>query len=346
MSNKLTSGFTIIEILLVIVISALLSNLLYIAFDQARKSVVKIDNIIDSDEALLLFYNQLDKDISAAFVPQALLDQNKPDQNKDEKKKNILQNKTQLAPIDQNIDKNKEQDKNKIEKIFFSQSNNENLSFLTFVTTNSLSNYNNPSAHIVRIVYKLEPVAGEDNNYKLLRQELSDIIFKNLSDNKNNNNKFLRRSYELISNIKSLKVSFIAPELKEKNKDLENKRSEDKKFITVNSWSSDDQFKKYGIYMPNYVRFEGEFWNTKKTKSISFVFDFKILASIISDAPEKKVEQDVSREKDKNIKYTMRYVPKGGSSAAPDLPSPTVNIITTPDITVRVDKIGGQVRVS
>src|ERR1700730_9162544 len=95
--SQLRSGFSLIELIVVIAISGILSITLYFAFEQARKSVVNIDRIIDSDQALLLFYNQIDKDISAAFVPQIVYEQVEAERKKEQEKNQAVTQKPDLA---------------------------------------------------------------------------------------------------------------------------------------------------------------------------------------------------------------------------------------------------------
>ena len=147
------SGFSLLELIIAIAISALLSIALYQAFEQTRKSVVGIDRVIESDEALLLFYDQLDKDISAIFVPKIIFDSDFAKASPDRQDKD-------------KPDKDKQESgakKINIEKIFLYQAKDSQLSFFTFITTHALSNYNKPSAQIARVTYSLieEPAEAE-----------------------------------------------------------------------------------------------------------------------------------------------------------------------------------------
>jgi hypothetical protein len=110
------TGISLIEVVLGIAISAIMTIVLYRVFTQIRVSVSRADQIIDAYSVLALTYNQLDKDINGIC---------------------LMSTSTQ-----------------KTEKpTSFSTAAD---TIFTFVTTNALAPYNTQPVRPVRIVYRLQ----------------------------------------------------------------------------------------------------------------------------------------------------------------------------------------------
>ena len=270
-------GFTLLELMVVISLTGILSVALYSVFKESSKSVNSINNRIDGDEALLLLYNQLDKDISAACIPALALQE--------------------IAKKEKPEDKEKEKEKDKetsptIKKVFFGKTSNNVLSMLTCITTHSLSNYNAVKPKMTRVIYKLIPEdisSAEKPSYKLLRQELYDLTVKEFGE--------VKKSYELINRLKDLKVFFISLKEDRKTKKEEPQKADQKKeFTTEKNWSSDDLSEKNYTFLPGYVRFEGERWDKKYQKTVPFIFEYKIISNKYYVPDEK---QDKNQDKNK-----------------------------------------------
>jgi len=268
MKSFTSNGFSLLELMVVITISGLLSLALYSIFKQSSRSVTVVTHKIDMDEALLLLYNQLDKDISAACVPLlAHQEITKKEKEKKEKTKGAeepaKEEKTEAIPT--------------IKKVFFGQTRKDLLHTFTCITTHTMSNYNAVKPKIARVVYRLESESldtVDKPSYKLLRQEIYDLTTTELESSS-------QKSYELIGQLKNLKIFFIAQKKhdKENNKEEEKKPEEKIEFTTETQWSSDESSVKNHIFLPGYVRFEGERWNNQYTSTTPFAFEYKIVAT-------------------------------------------------------------------
>ncbi len=273
-------GFTLLELMVVISLTGILSIALYTIFKESSKSVDSIAQRIDSDEALLLLYNQLDKDISAACIPALALAEiakTEEAEPKDKKTEPVVAEKKDSTPT--------------IKKVFFGKTNNNLFNMLTFITTQSLSNYNSIQPKLVRVIYKLVPEeysSAEKTSYKLLRQEIYDLTSKEIDG--------VKKSYELIDRLKDVKIFFIAQKEDKKEQKKESKQQDSKiEFITEKNWSSDDLAPRKYIFLPGYVRFEGERWNKKYNKTIPFTFEYKIISNryyVKEEAPDKKEDKN------------------------------------------------------
>lgn len=137
MNNK---GFTLIELVIGIAIASIISIILFQSFSQTSKTINTIDNMIFMDRRISVLQNQLDKDITAIFIPEQL-------------------------------------NHEKLERYFYSQNNQKQLKEFTFITTNALQVYQSASPRIVRVTYQLRENKKDSNEYSLFRKESTNLVF-------------------------------------------------------------------------------------------------------------------------------------------------------------------------
>ncbi|MDR3646952.1 MAG: prepilin-type N-terminal cleavage/methylation domain-containing protein [Candidatus Babeliales bacterium] len=135
-----TNGFTIIELIIGIAISSIISIILFQSFSQTSKTIKTIDTMIFMDRRVSVLQNQLDKDITAIFMPEQL-------------------------------------NHEKLERYFYSQNNQNQLKEFTFITTNALQVYQSTSPRIVRVTYQLREIKSSPNEFSLFRKESTNLIF-------------------------------------------------------------------------------------------------------------------------------------------------------------------------
>lgn len=135
-----SKGFTIIELIIGIAISSIISIILFQSFSQTYKTINTIDNMIFMDRRISVLQNQLDKDTTAIFIPKQL-------------------------------------NYEKLERYFYSQNNQKNLKEWTFITTNSLQIYQATSPRIVRVTYQLRENKKAQNEYLLFRKESTNLAY-------------------------------------------------------------------------------------------------------------------------------------------------------------------------
>jgi len=259
MTSNTSHGFTLLEVMAALTILAILSVALYTLFNQSSRAVRALSQTIDADEALFLFYNQVDKDLSAAYIP--LIAHREHVQNQeDAKNKNSTTKETKPT----------------IEKLFWAKTvNNGQLETLTFLSTNSLSDYNHIHPRLTRIVYRLKEQSHSPPSFVLSRQEVYDVSQRDFSASQG-------RAYTILDNIRSFKISFISQKIQ---KTEEEKEDTPKEFVTGTSWSSDESALKNGLFLPSYVRIEVERWDAALSSSVESVFEFKIMAHELANAP-------------------------------------------------------------
>lgn len=279
-------GFTLIELVIAVAISAIISTALYMLLYQTQRTVSTVLNITSDDATRLVMYQQLFRDITGAFAPpeswprsvaqQPLKQQEpnsadtkkqeSPDQNKSQEKKDLQQSEQKQKITEQPPD---------INNVFVYTAKSSMLSNLTFISHNPLSVYNDPEqatsvVRAVRIMYSLKPDINDPDSLILMRQESSNLDAKKFQDTKK------IRAYELARGIRNISAQFIyepsTQEEKEENESKEsaeteeepdNKKKQVKRYRTATSWSSDELVQKPGsMLVPSYIRIKAEFTNS------------------------------------------------------------------------------------
>lgn len=255
-----TRGFTIIELVIAITLASLLMIAVYRAFNQINRTAIHIESLFDYTQVMPLVYNQLEKDISAAFVP---LRGYPPEEKKEEKKPtDMLITGTATAP---------EVKPKKIEKVFYSTNDHESLKLMTFISTNPLLGYGQIAPRIVRVTYRLVPDKNSENLFILTREESTDLSAQALDKN--------TRGYEILRDLKTIKVRFWGIKEEEQEK-KDNKKEEKKKkeYVEFTEWGTDEQQKKTKKLVPNFVMLDGVVWDNKRKREQQFSFMYEIFA--------------------------------------------------------------------
>lgn len=133
-------GFTLIELIIGIAVSSIISIILFNSFSQTYKTVNTIDNLIFMDRRISVLQNQLEKDITGIFMPEQL-------------------------------------NHEKVERYFYSTNNQGQIKEFTFITTNALQVYQSTSPRIVRVTYQLRENKQNKGSYSLFRKESTNIIY-------------------------------------------------------------------------------------------------------------------------------------------------------------------------
>ncbi len=157
------AGFSLIEIIVATLLSAMLATVLFNAFYQSNRSLVLVDEYTEIDTNQVVVLHQFEQDLAATLWL--------PIEKKEEAKKG--DNKQQMPAVG---DAQKKEVK-KITKNFFSSNKSNQLVLLTFLTLNPRALYNG-KPRLVRVVYRLAPHKEYKDVFVLTRQESADLDFE------------------------------------------------------------------------------------------------------------------------------------------------------------------------
>jgi prepilin-type N-terminal cleavage/methylation domain-containing protein len=221
---RTVEGFTLIEVIVALLISAMIGVALITSFNQFNNTARNTDVIIDFDTRMAMVSHQLAKDIAGAFIPLQAVPE--PPAEKQ-------QPKDQKTPPPKTAEKPKQKP---LKKIFMS-SNDESGSIktVTCITNNPLIGYGNAKPRMSRVMYRLAKNKEDKGVYTLYRQESTTEL--DAESFKPENKKI--REYPVVNNIKKLSVEYAV----EQNKDNAEKGSA--KLITSKDWDSDKKTQEY-----------------------------------------------------------------------------------------------------
>lgn len=306
-------GFTLIEVVVALFISSFISVSIYQLLLQTQRSVSFVNEVIEADLSLPVFYNQMEKDITGIINQSTRY---KQDNNKQEKKSEMSMlldtmesflgshaAKKGSNPKESNPSDSKEDID--IKNIFVA-TNQENQFSMSFITTTGIQPI--PSGEkstgligprVKRVRYKLEldPYIEQQNIYRIMYEQAPTIAsnFENQTGN---------TSYELITNIKSIKARYFVYEPQDEdtanssqNNDQNN--NQDNKLVALDSWNAQDIKEKYKTVIPAYIELDIIFVNPNAIDIEQPIkFSFRIPAYTFPDA--KKDKQDKDKQDTKN----------------------------------------------
>ncbi len=262
-------GFSLLELVITLFISSLLSLLLFNVLNQSTVLLRRIESITATDIPVITCYDRLERDITGAFIPsigdpdtgdKAFAKQLKEAEEQEEKQqeeqkkqeaKKITQPKTPVKQVSlQDI---------QVKKVFVYEEKNNNLSLFTFITCNPAIGYHQVKPRMARVLYTLT-YERDSKTYTLKRTESEKLGLKSAESD--------GRQYTLLRNIVSLRFEFLAPKTEEKKEQFSQEtqnKSENQQtappLVTYTSWpikisseGTDKENKKIGQDLPQFVK--------------------------------------------------------------------------------------------
>jgi|GEM_PF-2926109 len=219
----LRSGFSFVEVICGLVISALIATVLFQALFQTNSVLKRVDALSSLERRVMLVQQQFESDFSGMFAP-ALTESD--DDEADEEQSSSKQHKKEQSKTKEGD--LKEEDSTGFKTFTFEADERGLVKILSFVTTNPLAIYQQPSPRAVRIAYRV--IADSENEGKLLliRQESAEELSLKRFDQATNKSTIQPgqapvRSYEIARNIENIKFEFFIEKIE--NKQPEKKSS-------------------------------------------------------------------------------------------------------------------------
>ncbi len=248
-------GFTIIEVLIATAIASLISVALFSALLQTMHYQRTTDTLVDVHTRAAIFQNQFEQDLMGFFVPAEAYE--------------LVSTKTTGA-----VSKEKSE---QIDKVFYATANKDQFGILSFITDHAMQVYwgetiGAPKPLVARVLYKATPVKDAKDVFTITRQESRDLDFGHFDVDKE---KSKIRAYDIVNDVKSMKVTYLARVYKAEDKkgasiDSARTGNEAKNLKKPDSSSArpealEGQVKKVPSW--TYKEFHEWDWSPKKTKS-------------------------------------------------------------------------------
>lgn len=234
MNNR--SGFTILELTMVLAISTIMMSGLFEMYQQVIRNMQRIERFVFEDMQIVTLKTRLEKDFLGLsviwFAQQKLQDQQDAEQK----------NSAQASASDRAQEK-------LVSLYFYSINKHENLDFFTLVTVNPLQSYGAHQKHFARVVYQVQPDPIHKNMFRLMRKEIASV--NEFVDEKSlAQGKF----YQVIDGIKSIQTTYHFMDQKElqqreKQAEQQDKKSTDQQKLqpvvkTTRQWIPDHEEQK------------------------------------------------------------------------------------------------------
>jgi len=312
MKNSLS--FTILELLIAISLSSFVILGMLQGYRNISNYIERTRRLMVVNRKVCLLFNQLERDLSAAFIPFLQKE---------------VKSKQEKADVGAQALKEKPAEKEKEEKkhYFVGQiregeeakvggRRREFFKNLNFITTNALRVYGQKRIRLVRVMYdlvkdKAKSKGGKDS-YNLFRKETSDLKnfrFKEEESALEKDKKTKIKTHLIAENVKELFVEYIAPQT-EKEEEKEVVAKEEKKKVRRFVWGDKEDTKDV---VPEQVEAMITFWDDRLEREYSF----ECLMPIFSYPTEKEEEEKKEGEK-------TPEAPTGSTSATPGPAAPTV----------------------
>lgn len=159
------SGFSVIEMMLSLMISAMLMTAALTVYNQISKGAFTVQRVTQIDTQVMILHNRLAADLQG-LCPLWFT---KEHYEKLKKEKEQKEDKESFASA--NIGSSSKKRNN----FLYAQSNDKQFDLLTFVTTNALQVYGDKQLRTVRVIYALQPENNDAKTFKLMRKEDENI---------------------------------------------------------------------------------------------------------------------------------------------------------------------------
>lgn len=293
------NGFSLIEVIIGVAISSILSIALFLTLNQTQRSAKFIENKISNDPQLLIFQNQFEKDVTGIFVPEFWHLKQQKTTTTTEIEVEKKENQENITKATQN--KKTEQKQQKIPKTFFSSSGDKKLQELTFITCNPLQMYENIKPRIVRVIYSMEQ---QDDYFVLYRQETLELDYNKIEKDKLN-------KFSILTRIKNFELKYFYYEKEEENKDddknkskqdekemNDQKKEEPKKELKImDKWSYPREEKDKKLpKIPQYVELKLILVESDLQKEVDYVFRYVIYGQPVKRKKSMEENKDLKKE--------------------------------------------------
>ncbi len=311
-------GMTLIEISIGLMIASMMSVMLFRFLRQTTKVSQTVEATLDYTDIIPLAYDQLERDITAIYVPDALYEK-KPAGKKGAAAGTVTTGKSAAAgsaagKTAEAPAKPPEEDQEPRPTAFYCELKDKRFLTLSFITTNRLVSFKQQDPYRMQILYRTVPDEQHEGLLKLVRQQSSDIRLplKKFEEG-------AVPAFTLMRGIKSCSLHLFSPQIKKSQKALKSaseateqqmaqqateetkERQEEKKLEKLDAWIPDEMKKKLGVYIPAYIEIEGIFEDATRLQEKPFKFVYKI-HSFEEHADRMKQRQiakkDVQKRKD------------------------------------------------
>lgn len=315
------SAFTLIEVLIALAISSFIMVAMFRIYLNSVEYVNTSNEQMLFNRKIYLLFDQIEKDLSAAFIPtlyeeekvkEPAKDGEKKDDKKDEKKE---EKKEEKKPAEEPKKQKKSLNffkatiyEDQAEKI--KDKKWELFKSVNFITTNPLQVYGQRKVRLVRVMYELvkdkEKSTREKTSYLLYRKESEDLENETLKESEEfskKETKNLIRKQLVVDNVKGFYVDYMTIKTlteKEKLQQQTQGRELTHSFVLdlKDEGKKDQSGKEKEKKLPTFILLKIILWNDDLSKQQSFDDMIPIFAYFSEEKKEEKKDEKKDAKKD------------------------------------------------
>jgi prepilin-type N-terminal cleavage/methylation domain-containing protein len=218
------AGFTLIELIIAIALSSIVSVVLINALYQMSRFRMMVDERVYVYSHAAIIQQQMERDITSAFIPDLIKTSTKSQEqagtNQAGGDKKAGESDSEKSNTQKQETNSVEQGESEQKKFFYGVKSAENFELLTCITTSPLPVYwgtksGSPRARIARVLYRLQRDSERPDSYILYRQEGAQLDFASYQESG-------ARNFVLAKDIKSMTVTYEA-EIRKKESEQDKK---------------------------------------------------------------------------------------------------------------------------
>lgn len=307
---KKKAGFSLIEITFGLLISSILSVMLFQVNGTLSRLSQSIESSLGYIRTVPLLIHQLERDLSAAYVPLPIYDAIVQDWKKKktgQQVKPLLEGASSADPEKKEV-KGVAEKKDPLEKWttvepFFCQVEEGAGLKISVITTSALPSFQYTVPRLVKVVYQVRPGKDDSETFDIFRLESVDFFEQEDSD------VVEKDSALLVSGIESLKVRLFGQEKPAEDtggasdaKDSDT-QGDEKKMIPpteTSGWNKADSLEQFAGLLPLRIEFEGVVRTGPGGRSYPFIFSIPVHAAYGSMVALKELrKQEPKKQKSK-----------------------------------------------
>ncbi len=239
-------GYSLAEVMFGLLIGVMLSGIFFESLTSINKVFARVVATSSWQRQIAFMQQQFENDFSGMSVTPSKEQLEPEDIEKEGEKKDSEKNKKEQE----------EKEKSTFKSFIFEGTTSGLVNIMTFITTNPLLSYRQPSARVVRVAYRVVPDPENQGKFLLVRQQSEELVLKKFEAATKKETikpgQVPIRSYEMVRGIESIKFEFFIEKIKkqepDKNKkpqaaDTKQTKEEGKKeeesprvFVSIEEW--------------------------------------------------------------------------------------------------------------
>lgn len=329
-------SFTLLELVLAISVSSIIITGMMQSVRNVQQILSRSRNLLHANKAACLFFNQIERDLNTAFIPESKVSSEENTQNKNKKKptKKASQNKKK-GSSSTGASSSKEviffiadaDEEDQIKSPLSGTKKYRPFKKLSFVCTNPLQIWGQSRERIVRVGYELienkeASKERKEPSYDLYRKETTDIENSEFnlekaspSTRENPKKKQLPiRKHLVAENIKSMSIEYHMPYTEEKKlrRRLSDSEEVETKLFESFSWGIEEKSEKTPSsknVVPQRATIRISFWEEATNGEKTYFCSIPILSfptTIKKKQKPKKPKEPTKKDQKKNQKEKKR----------------------------------------